>query len=171
MIYLVIGLFVFVAVGAFFRQQSTHNINENPENQSETENENLENQTLDLPDEEINDSEEPGFVLSVKPVTDPDMASGATYSAHAPAGEESPYGLSSTEQKSKPKAQTNLLRWCGRTGNIQLENITIPGATSYWSNGECSTPEPSCIDITLPVEFPKKDDALPAEGAESYLSM
>ncbi|MBR0076526.1 MAG: hypothetical protein IJP96_12320, partial [Synergistaceae bacterium] len=64
MIYLVIGLIVFVAVGAFFRQQSTHNINETPENQSETENENLENQTLDLPDEEINDSEEPGFVLS-----------------------------------------------------------------------------------------------------------
>ena len=169
MIYLVIGLFVFVAVGAFFRQQSSHR--ENEKNQTETPP--TDQTSLDLPEEteatEI-ESDEPGFVLSVKPVTDPDVASGATYSAHAPAGEESPYGLSQ-EAKSKPKAQANLLRWCGRANNIQLENITVPSAVAYWSNGECATPEPSCIDVELPVEFPKKDDVLPAEGAESYSSM
>ena len=100
------------------------------------------------------------------------MASGATYSAHAPAGEDSPYGLSAEEKtKAKPKAQANLLRWCGRTGFIQVNNFVVQAPVTYWSNGESSTPEPSCIDITLPVAFPKKDDKLPAEGAESYASM
>ena len=163
MIYIVIGIFVFVAVGAFFRQQSRHAEN-NPENENAQVE--AEPESLDLPDEE----DSPGFVLSVKPVTDPDMASGATYSSHAPAGEESPYGLS-TEPKKKPQAQTNLLRWCGRSGTIQLDNITIAGPVAYWSNGECATPEPSCIDVTLPVEFPKQGDELPVEGAESYAAM
>ncbi len=164
MIYIVIGLFVFVAVGAFFRQQSRHtqntpdgNVQINPE-------------SLDLPDDEEATETDQGFVLSVKPVTDPDMASGATYSAHAPAGEESPYGLS-TEPKKKAQASANLLRWCGRSGSIQLDNIAIAGPVVYWSNGECSTPEPSCIDVTLPIEFPKQGDELPADGAESYAAM
>ena len=164
MIYIVIGLFVFVAVGAFFRQQSRHTENTPDENAQ------VNPESLDLPDDEESSESEQGFVLSVKPVTDPDMASGATYSAHAPAGEESPYGLS-TEPKKKAQAQTNLLRWCGRSGNIQLDNIAISGPVVYWSNGECSTPEPSCIDVTLPVEFPKQGDELPAEGAESYATM
>ena len=167
MIYLVIGLFVFVAVGAFFRQQSKHSDNNTNNNNEEAP---VNPESLDLPDDDESSGEEPAFVLSVKPVTDPDMASGATYSAHAPAGEESPYGLS-TEPKKKAKAQANLLRWCGRSGNIQLDNITIQGPVAYWSNGECSTPEPSCINVALPVEFPKQGDQLPADGAESYANM
>ncbi len=168
MIYLVISLFVVVAVGAFFRQQSK---------QAGTENENQDAQaiapaSLDLPDTEqtSTDEDEQSFILSAKPLTSPELASGATYSAHAPAGEESPYGLS-TEPKKKAQAQVNLLRWCGRSGNIQLDNITVPGPVAYWSNGECATPEPSCIDVTLPVEFPKQGDELPADGAESYAAM
>ncbi len=167
MIYLVIGLFVVVAVGAFFRQQSKHTQTETENSSSSDETSVTDPSSLDLPDEEV---VEGNFILSAKPVTDPDIASGATYSAHAPAGEESPYGLS-PEAKSKPKAQANLLRWCGRSGNIQLDNITVPNPVAYWSNGECATPEPSCIDITLPVEFPKQGDTLPADGAESYAAM
>lgn len=157
MLFIVIGLFVAVAVGAFIRQQSKPVTEEEPKQP----------ETPDLPDEE---EEAPDFVLSAKPVTSPELASGATYSAHAPAGEESPYGRSS-EPKQKPQAKANLLRWCGRTGNIQLENITIPGPAAYWSNGEPATPEPSCIDTTLPVVFPQSGEALPAEGAESYSGM
>ena len=174
MIYLIIGLFVVVAVGAFFRQQSKQSPNENGQQDPAA----VDPASLDLPDEEdgdenfssSSDDSEQGFILSAKPVTAPDLASGATYSAHAPAGEESPYGLS-TEPKKKAQAQANLLRWCGRVGNIQLENITVPGPVAYWSNGECATPEPSCIDITLPVEFPKQGDELPADGADSYANM
>ena len=169
MIFLVIGLFVAVAVGAFLRQQSKNSAPASPEQEGE----NTNSESLDLPDENedvIDNSDEGGFVLSAKPVTAPDMASGATYSAHAPAGEESPYGISS-EPKKKAQAQANLLRWCGRAGNIQHESITIPGPVAYWSNGEPATPEPSCIDVTLPVSFPKPDDQLPAEGADSYVNM
>ena len=174
MIYLIIGLFVVVAVGAFFRQQSKQSPNENGQQETAA----VDPASLDLPDGEdgdensssSSDDSEQGFILSAKPVTAPDLASGATYSAHAPAGEESPYGLS-TEPKKKAQAQANLLRWCGRVGNIQLENITVPGPVAYWSNGECATPEPSCIDITLPVEFPKQSDELPADGADSYANM
>lgn len=165
MIFLVIGLFVAVAVGAFLRQQSRSQTHPTEENSTD-----INPSSLDLPDEEITDTDEGGFILSAKPVTAPDMASGATYSAHAPAGEESPYGISS-EPKKKAQAQANLLRWCGRAGEIQHENISIPGPVAYWSNGEPATPEPSCIDITLPAAFPKPDDQLPAEGAESYASM
>ena len=160
MLFIVIGIFVAVAVGAFLRQQSR--------TASQVQEETPPPEPLDLPDEEITDEE--GFVLSAKPVTSPELASGATYSAHAPAGEESPYGVSS-EPKKKPQAQANLLRWCGRSGNIQLENIAVPGPVAYWSNGEPATPEPSCIDVTLPLEFPKQGEQLPADGAESYAEM
>ena len=161
MLFIVIGLFVAVAVGAFLRQQSKQSVQEEPEGSPES-------TSLDLPPDSEDDSQE--FVLSAKPVTSPELASGATYSSHAPAGEESPYGRSS-EPKQKAQAKTNLLRWCGRTGNIQLDNMTVPGPVAYWSNGEPATKEPSCIDITLPVAFPQSGDALPAEGAESYAEM
>ena len=173
MIYLVIGLFVAIAVGAFLRQQSASNNNQNDQTDNAANPESLDLPAVEVDDDDEDDSEsgEGGFVLSAKPVTDADKVSGATYSSHAPAGEESPYGLS-TEPKKKAQAQANLLRWCGRAGNIQLsENVIIPAPVAYWSNGECATPEPSCIDITLPVEFPKYGDKLPAEGAESYASM
>ena len=173
MLFLVIGLFVVVAVGAFLRQQAQQSQNQNQDSESQTQ---KDPHSLDLPDEdaivveEDDDDDEPGFILSAKQITDPERASGATYSSHAPAGEESPYGKSS-EPKQQAQAKVNLLRWCGRSGNIQLENITVPGPVAYWSNGESSTPEPSCIDVTLPVEFPKQGEALPADGAESYASM
>ena len=169
MIYLVIGLFVALAVGAFLRQQSKS------ANDSQNESEELapvvveDPESLDLPDEN-QDANEGGFILSARPVTDAETVAGATYSAHAPAGEESPYGLSS-EPKKKAQAQSNLLRWCGRAGSIQIDNMIVPGPVAYWSNGECATPEPSCIDVTLPIEFPKPGENLPAEGAESYASM
>ncbi len=162
MLFIVIGIFVAVAVGAFLRQQSRHSAQEQQEEAIQPE-----AVILDLPD----DDEEPEYTLTAKPVTSPELVSGATYSSHAPAGEESPYGRSASEAKPKPQAQPNLLRWCGRTGNIQLDKITIPGPAAYWSNGEPATPEPSCIDITLPVAFPQIGDPLPAEGAESYAGM
>ena len=173
MIYLVIGLFVAIAVGAFLRQQ---NKSSNPENNSQSQSDSEElapvvvdnESSLDLPDDDSQN--EGGFILSARPVTDADTVAGATYSSHAPAGEESPYGLS-TEPKKKAQAQSNLLRWCGRAGSIQINNIVVPGPVVYWSNGECATPEPSCIDVTLPIEFPKQGDPLPAEGAESYAAM
>ena len=170
MIYLVIGLFVAMAVGAFLRQQSRST--SQPQESQETPTPNPENpESLDLPDVEImEDDDESGFVLSAKPVTDPGRAAGATYSSQAPAGEDSPYGLSS-EPKKQAQAKSNLLRWCGRAGNVQLDNIVVPGPVAYWSNGEPATTDPSCIDVTLPVSFPQKNDTLPAEGAESYTAM
>ena len=175
MIFIVIGLFVVVAVGAFLRQQAQQNQKSESESESGSESQTqIDSNSLDLPDEDAivveDDDDETGFVLSAKQITDPERASGATYSSHAPAGEESPYGMSS-EPKKQAQAKVNLLRWCGRAGNIQLDNITVPGPVAYWSNGESSTPEPSCIDVTLPVEFPKQGESLPPEGAESYASM
>lgn len=165
MIFIVIGIFVAVAVGAFLRQQS-RNPSQPPEESQAPENP----ESLDLPPEEVADDDEPGFVLSAKPVTSPELASGATYSAHAPAGEESPYGRSS-EPKRQAQAAANLLRWCGRSGHIQLESIAVPSPVTYWSNGDPATREPSCIDVTLPVLFPQQGEQLPAEGAESYAEM
>ncbi|MBQ6971542.1 MAG: TerB N-terminal domain-containing protein [Synergistaceae bacterium] len=169
MIYLVIGLFIAVAVGAFLRQQSGRSSQETQEAPPEAPAE-VNPESLDLPDVEIMEDDDEGLVLSAKPVTAPDMAATATYSAHAPAGEDSPYGLSS-EPKKQAQAKANLLRWCGRTGNVQVGNIVVPGPVAYWSNGEPATPEPSCINIELPVEFPQKGEQLPADGAESYQAM
>ena len=162
MLYLVIGIFVVVAVSAFFRQQSQTKQNE----QNSQEAAPVDPSSLDLPDEDENENQN----NSAAPVTDAGLPGSATYSAHAPAGEESPYAVSG-EQKEKPKAQVNLLRWCGRIGNIQVDNITVPSPVAYWANGEPSTAEPSCIDITLPIAFPQQGDHLPAEGAESYAAM
>ncbi len=90
MLFIVIGIFVVVALGAFLRQQS--------KTSTVTEEENIQPEqqiaALDLPDEE---EEQPEFTLTAKPVTSPELVSGATYSAHAPAGEESPYGRSSEQ--------------------------------------------------------------------------
>ena len=164
MIFIVIGIFVAVAFGAFLRQQSK----QSPESQEN--NSGLEG--LNLSDEVVveDDDDEGNFVNAAKPVTSPELASGATYSSHAPAGEESPY-IKSAEPKEQKQAASNLLRWCGRTGNIQLESITVPNPAAYWSNGEASTSEPSCIDVTLPVLFPQNGEKLPADGAESYSEM
>ena len=162
MIFIVIGIFVAVAVGAFLRQQSRNS--QPPQEESQAP------ESLDLPPVVLDDDDDEGFVLSARPVTSPELASGATYSSHAPAGEESPYGRSS-EPKRQAQAAANLLRWCGRAGVIQLENITVPNPVAYWANGEPATHEPSCIDVTLPVSFPQQGEQLPAEGADSYANM
>ena len=162
MIFLVIGIFVAVAVGAFLRQQSR--ISQQPPEEPQPP------ESQDLPPVMIDDDDDEGFVLSARPVTSPELASGATYSSHAPAGEESPYGRSS-EPKRQAQAAANLLRWCGRAGVIQLENITVSNPVAYWANGEPATHEPSCIDVTLPVSFPQQGEQLPAEGADSYANM
>ncbi|MBR2207566.1 MAG: TerB N-terminal domain-containing protein [Synergistaceae bacterium] len=164
MLYLVIGIFVVVAVGAFFRQQSQSKQNEQANQDAAP----IDPSSLDLPDDDEGAGENSSPTAA--PVTEAGIVGSATYSAHAPAGEESPYSVS-TEPKEKPKAQVNLLRWCGRIGNIQLDNITIPSPVAYWSKGEASTPEPSCIDITLPIDFPKQGEPIPADGAESYAAM
>ena len=163
MLYLVIGIFVVVAVSAFFRQQSQI---KQPEQSGDAVP--VDPTSLDLQDNDDEANEQ--TTTAATPVTDSGLPGSATYSTHAPAGEESPYSVSS-EQKEKPKAQVNLLRWAGRLGNIQLDNITVPSPVAYWSNGEASTPEPSCIDITLPIDFPKQGSELPVDGAESYAAM
>ncbi len=98
------------------------------------------------------------------------MASGATYSSAAPAGEDSPYGYSGHEKKAK--AAENLLRWCGRNGKIQIDNFVIQGPVAYWSNGTSDTNEPSCIDVTLPVGFPQSHDEISYDSEDySYANM
>ena len=163
MIFLVIGIFVAVAVGAFLRQQSR--MTSQPPDEAQ-----LLEELDSLPEVITDNDDDEGFVVSVKPLTSPELASGATYSSHAPAGEESPYGRSS-EPKRQAQAASNLLRWCGRSGVIQLESITVPNPVAYWSNGESTTHEPSCIDVTLPVSFPQQGEQLPADGADSYANM
>lgn len=173
MVYLLVIILVAVGAFVFFRQQNSATKSES-QNQSESEipdvqTEESEQQSETNESNETNESEQ-NFILSARPMTSPDTVAGATYSSHAPAGESSPYGLSSEPEK-KSQASSNLLRWCGRTGNIQIEKFIIPGAVAYWSNGESSTPEPSCIDVTLPVEFPQHGQELPADGAASYAEM
>ncbi|MBQ7544788.1 MAG: TerB N-terminal domain-containing protein [Synergistaceae bacterium] len=164
MIFIVIGVIVAVAVGAFLRQQSRQSAQTTP-----TEESHPPFGQIDIPAVEVSDEDE-GYTLTAKPVTSPELASGATYSSHAPAGEESPYGRSSEPRKQAQPA-ANLLRWCGRTGIIQLENFAVPNPVAYWSNGDPATQEPSCIDVTLPVLFPQPGEQLPAEGAASYAEM
>jgi hypothetical protein len=83
---------------------------------------------------------------------------------------DSPYAYGNTEE-AKSKPETTLLRWSGKTGSIQIGDLTIRGPLTYWSDGPSSTPEPSCIDITLPVEYPGGESELPDEGAGSYREM
>ena len=171
MLYLLVIILVAAGAFIFFRQQNSPKT----ENQNQSQNENSEEQESNQENSDSNENpddeeSEQSFILSARPMTSPDTATGATYSSHAPAGESSPYSLSNESEK-KSKASSNLLRWCGRTGNIQIDKFIIPGAVSYWSNGESSTAEPSCIDITLPVEFPQRGQDLPAEGAVSYAEM
>ena len=164
MIFIVIGVIVAVAVGAFLRQQSRQSAQTPPAEESYPP-----FGQIDIPAVEVSDEDE-GYTLTAKPVTSPELASGATYSSHAPAGEESPYGRSSEPRKQAQPA-ANLLRWCGRTGLIQLDNFAVPNPVAYWANGDPATQEPSCIDVTLPVLFPQPGEQLPANGAASYAEM
>ncbi len=113
-------------------------------------------------------------VLAAEPISSPSALSSATYSSVAPPAlsGESPYAFGSSEEP-KAKANAALLRWSGRTGTIQVGDLTVRGPVAYWSDGPASTPEPSAIDVSLPVEYPGEGGggALPAEGAPSYREM
>jgi hypothetical protein len=110
-------------------------------------------------------------VLAAAPISSPNALTSATYSSAAPpALGDSPYAYGNTEE-TKSKPQTTLLRWSGKTGSIQIGDLTIRGPLTYWSDGPSNTPEPSCIDITLPVEYPSGESGLPGEGAASYREM
>ena len=117
--------------------------------------------------------------LSAKPISSPDTVASATYSAAAPlsAGSDSPYSYGAThEAKQKTKPAANLLRWCGRSSSIKVnegsENeFEVLNPVTYWSNGPSTVKEPCCIDISLPVEFLAPGDPLPSKGAVSYAEM
>jgi hypothetical protein len=110
-------------------------------------------------------------LLAAEPISSPSALVSATYSSAAPAqlSADSPYSFLGAPE-AKPKPEPALLRWSGRAGSIQVGDLTLRGPMAYWSSGPSSTPEPSCIDVTLPVEFPGENE-LPAEGAASYADM
>ncbi len=113
-------------------------------------------------------------VLAAKPISSPNAVGSATYSAAAPAtlGEDSPYAYgSSAEPPKKAKPSAALLRWCGRTGSLQVGDLVILGPVTYWSDGPSSVKDPCCIDVILPVEYPQEGVPLPADGAASYAEM
>ena len=119
-------------------------------------------------------------VLSAAPISSPSAVNSATYSTVAPTAlkTDSPYSYSSSEELQKPHSDPSLLRWCGRTGSLQIGEFILHGPVTYWSDGPSKTPEPCCIDITLPVEFPDPDtgsedivEAFPPESSVSYAEM
>ena len=183
MLYLVIGLFVAVAVGALFKQkqkpsgaQAGDAAAQGTEAPGGKESEAAAGKGAEVPSggslptlhEDIAPLDP---VLAAKPISSPNAVASATYSTAAPAGEESPYAYSASEPKTKGKASATLLRWCGRSNSIQVSDFVVLSPVTYWSNGPSSTEEPCCIDITLPVEFPEEGAALPADGAPSYREM
>lgn len=213
MFYIVIGIVVFVAVGAFIqRSLSTSDPVEEKSEPCDDQISAVVNDTADVADAVIltspRDSQKPQKevlpasaeneqvaaepasdpsildtslvtpeplkpVLAAEPISSPNALSSATYSSLAPypLAAESPYAYGNTLEEEKPKAENTLLRWSGKAGTIEVGDLTLRGPIAYWSNGPCSTPEPSCIDITLPVEYPKEEQDLPTEGASSYQEM
>ena len=111
--------------------------------------------------------------LAATPISSPNALSSATYSSAAPPvlSGDSPYAHGNTLEETKPKPETTLLRWSGKTGSIQIGDLSVRGPVAYWSEGPGVIPEPSCIDITLPVEYPSGENELPNEGATSYREM
>ena len=112
-------------------------------------------------------------VLAASPISSPSAVASATYSSAAPTalGGESPYSYGAPQERKKTGPSASLLRWCGKTGSLQLGDFVILGPVTYWSDGSSATPEPCCIDITLPVEYPSEETVLPDEGAVSYEAM
>ena len=108
-------------------------------------------------------------LLAAEPISSPNALASATYSSSAPPSlsGDSPYSFVGAAEESKP--EPTLLRWSGKTGSLQIGSLTIRGPVTYWSDGTSSTTEPSCIDITLPVEYPEGE--FPNEGAASYAEM
>jgi hypothetical protein len=111
-------------------------------------------------------------VLAAAPISSPNALTSATYSSAAPPvlSGESPYAFGNTLDD-KPKPSATLLRWSGKTGSIQVGDFSLRGPVAYWSEGTSSTPEPSCIDVTLPVEYPGEERKSPDDGAASYAEM
>ena len=112
-------------------------------------------------------------VLAAAPISSPSAVASATYSSAAPTalGGDSPYSYGAPQERKKPGAAPLLLRWCGKTGSLQIGDFVILGPVTYWSDGSSTTSEPCCIDITLPVEYPDEETPLPADGAVSYEAM
>ena len=113
-------------------------------------------------------------VLAAEPISSPNALTSATYSSAAPSvlSGDSPYAFGNTSAaETKGKPETTLLRWSGKTGSIQIGDLVIRGPVAYWSDGPSSTPEPSCIDITLPVEYPQGEQNPSGDGATSYGEM
>ncbi|MCL2009119.1 MAG: TerB N-terminal domain-containing protein [Synergistaceae bacterium] len=113
-------------------------------------------------------------ILAAEPLSSPNTLNSATYTslAQQSAAGDSPYAYGNTvDETSKPKPETTLLRWSGKSGAIQIGDLTVRGPVAYWSDGPSSTPEPSCIDIRLPVEYPGGENEFPSEGAASYGEM
>ncbi|MCR5346364.1 MAG: TerB N-terminal domain-containing protein [Fretibacterium sp.] len=165
MFYLVIGIVVAVAVGALLKQKQKSASTETPPDASAASPESEQNGQPGQTGQEAP-------ALAAKPISSPDAVASATYSTAAPAGEGAqPYAFSSSESKPKGKASATLLRWCGRSHAVQVGDFIVQSPITYWSNGPSSTEEPSCIDITLPVEFPEEGTTLPSEGAVSYKDM
>ena len=111
--------------------------------------------------------------LAAAPISSPNALSSATYSSAAPPvlSGDSPYAHGNTLEEIKPKPETTLLRWSGKTGSIQVGDLSVRGPVAYWSEGPGVIPEPSCIDVMLPVEYPSGENELPNEGATSYREM
>ncbi len=112
-------------------------------------------------------------VLAAAPISSPSAVASATYSSAAPPtlGGDSPYSYGAPQERKKAETAPSLLRWCGKTGSLQLGDFVLLGPLTYWSDGPSSTAEPCCIDITLPVEYPSADTVLPSDGASSYETM
>ena len=112
-------------------------------------------------------------VLAAAPISSPSAVVSATYSSAAPAtlGGDSPYSYGTPQERKKPGTAPLLLRWCGKTGSLQIGDLVILGPVTYWSDGSSTTPDPCCIDVTLPVEYPNEETPLPADGAVSYEAM
>ena len=108
-------------------------------------------------------------VLAAAPISSPSAVASATYSSAAPTalGGDSPYSYGALQERKKSGVASLLLRWCGKTGSLQIGDFVILGPVTYWSDGSSTTSEPCCIDIILPVEYPDEETPLPADGAVS----
>lgn len=72
-----------------------------------------------------------------------------------------------TTQKAPPEVskspQGNVLLWAGMQSPLTVQGYTINDPFTYWSNGQASPDEASCLDITLPSGQPSNPNtaALP----------
>ncbi|GHV44509.1 hypothetical protein FACS1894204_01730 [Synergistales bacterium] len=111
--------------------------------------------------------------MAAAPISAPNALSGATYSSSAPTNlGDSPYAFGSSQEETK-KPDAKLLRWSGKTGSIMVGDFAMHGPVAYWSEGRSSVAEPSCVDITMPVEFQLEAETAPdaPEDAVSYADM